>query len=385
MKICVLTTSFPRYPGDKSGVFLLDVLEALSFLCRSITVVAPDDILFRTYRKPKELTVEKFSYFFPRNLQLLAYGGGLEVNIRKSWFAKLQLIPFSISFLITAVKEARKADIIHAHWTFAGLIAVLIKKVLHKKVIITVHGSDLAIAKKGLLNKITKFILNEADILTAVSQSLAKEVSNQLKIEKNVLVIPNGISEDFLNVRRRSTHGKLNRIVFIGRLHRSKGIDTLLKALNILNKRMPEVGLVVVGGGDNEGDLRKLAKELDVDDKTSFIGEVGRSKIPVLLEKSDVLILPSRREGFGVVLIEAMASGLPVIGSDTGGISEIIRDGYNGFKFPVSDHKRLASLIYKLLNDKALYKKMSKNSKRFVMENYSLKNIARKYFNAYKS
>lgn len=158
-----------------------------------------------------------------------------------------------------------------------------------------------------------------------------------------------------------------------------------LEALRELIEELPDIKLTIVGSGEDEFTLRKLTKKLNLEKNVLFMGEVSRLKIPGLLANSGILILPSRREGFGVVLIEAMAAGVPVIGSNTGGITDIIQDGYSGLKFPKGDYEKLSSLIYLLLADKELYRKLSLNARRFVKDNFSSDIIIKRHVALYET
>lgn len=381
MKLCILTTSFPQYDGDKSGSFILDVLRPLEDSIENIIVVAPHSALSRGLRL-KNIKIVRFVYFFPRKLQKLAYIHGIESNLRLSWLSRFQLLFFLPSFFLTAFIQCRKVDIIHAHWTMAGFIAVIISKLLRKKVVVTVHGTDIDKAGKGWMNLVNSYTLSNADAVISVSNYLANQVSKRYKDVKNIYVIPDGIILGKYKERKKilKLQGK---IIFIGRLHPSKGVDILLNALKELNKKLPAASLSIIGSGESESSLKNLASKLALEKKVVFIGERARSKMPTLLSKADILILPSRREGFGLVLIEAMAAGLPVIGSDIGGISDIIQEGYSGFKFPVGDYKKLSSLAYMLLTNKDQYKKLSLNARTLAKKKFSINLVAEKHLDLY--
>lgn len=380
-----MTTSFPRFLGDKNGAFILDNLEKISNKVDQITVVAPDDYATKRLPLPKNVIIYRFTYFFPRTLQRIAYNFGLESNLRKSLLARLQLFLFFPIFLITALQRSKDADVIHAHWTAAGLVGAVVRKLTGKKLIVTVHGTDLAIVKGGLIKYLTKFVFNNADSIIVVSESMVKDLEKHFDIGKKAVVIPNGVVLSLYKGIKNQDGQKLQNLIFIGRLHRSKNIPVLLKAMKELESKLPKLKLTIVGSGSEEGYLRSLAGKMGLRDRVVFAGEVERSKIPQLLSKSSVLVLPSEREGFGMALIEAMAAGLPVIGSDTGGISNIIKEGHTGFKFPVGDFGKLATLIYTLLKDKGLYRKISANAEKEAYDNYSIYKVAKKHIELYKS
>ena len=245
---------------------------------------------------------------------------------------------------------------------------------------VQVSGTSVKLAKK-----ISKITLGNSDEITSVSDSLAKNATRIFASKKSVAVIPNGVNEQFFSIKKNSMSPTRRNILFIGRLHKSKGVDILIEAVSIVKKEFSDIRLTIVGSGSIKDSLITKAKKLNLEQNILFTGETDHLKLPNFFKAADILVLPSRREGFGVVLIEAMASGLPVIGTDTGGISEIIQDNYNGYKFKVNDSKRLSFLISNLLKDDSLYEIMSSNARNYAKENYSISLVSKRYFDLYRS
>jgi len=189
------------------------------------------------------------------------------------------------------------------------------------------------------LEKVNRFI--------APSQYLAdRYVTNGLPREK-LVVLQNGIELDlFPNTRRR--HDKLT-LGFIGYLGKHKGIEFLLRALSLV-QGIEQVRLLIVGDGEEAGQLKSLCRELDLDRYVTFYGRVDNREIPVVYEKIDVLVVPSIwPENSPVTISEAMASGIPVIAFDLGGIGEMVEDGVTGFLVPPKDTFALAERIDRFL------------------------------------
>jgi glycosyltransferase involved in cell wall biosynthesis len=187
---------------------------------------------------------------------------------------------------------------------------------------------------------------------------LAAEVLKRRGFKGPTPVIPYGIHEPFLldrpGIERRALRPISDppRIGYVGRLLRMKGVDTLIEALPLVSGR-----LVILGGGEAEEDLKRLAHRLEVADRTDWIPVLPPEEVPRHLEQLDILVLPSRTtpvwaEQLGRVLLEAMAQGVPVIGSSSGSIPEVI--GSDGLIFPEGDSAALAEAIHKIQSDAAL-------------------------------
>jgi glycosyltransferase involved in cell wall biosynthesis len=169
------------------------------------------------------------------------------------------------------------------------------------------------------------------------------------------------------------------RVVFVGRLARHKGVDVLIRALAELHREGIRARLVVVGAGPEEERLRALARDLGVGEALQWLGWVPHDEVPRVLADSDLLVLPSRRvpgsqEQFGHVLIEAMAAGLPVVGSSCGAIPEVI--GCSEYIFPEGDAEALAQILRRLLTDPQAYEEAARHSVERVQA-FSNENVAR--------
>jgi len=173
----------------------------------------------------------------------------------------------------------------------------------------------------------------------------------------------------------------LSKILFVGRLIEKKGVEYLIKAIPYISA-WNECKLIIVGKGFEEDKLKKLVIDLDLENNVKFIGKVSRNKITKYFKSSDIFILPSivdskgEVETLGVVLIEAMAMGIPVIGSDIGGIPDVIDDSINGFLVEPKSITDIADKVIKLLSDKKLRNKFIKNAKKKVKEKFDWNNIA---------
>jgi glycosyltransferase involved in cell wall biosynthesis len=193
-------------------------------------------------------------------------------------------------------------------------------------------------------------------------------------------VIPNGVDAERFNpqvtpdiIRARHNLGSSKVVLFVGALtkwHTYKGLDVLLNAFKIAS-RQRDLRLVIVGGGPLEIKYRALSHQLGVDSRVTFAGAVDGELLPKYYAACDLAVLPSTNssEGFGLVLLEAMATGKPVIGSRIGGVPDVIRDGEDGLLVEPNDTKGLARAIALLEQNDEMRMRMGANGRRFAVEN----------------
>ena len=180
---------------------------------------------------------------------------------------------------------------------------------------------------------------------------------------REVSVIPNGISLEKFKVSSRYKKESTRTVIFVGRLHPVKGIQYLIEAMTIVHQKMPDTKLIIVGDGAERSRLEKHVKELDLNDCIQFAGKVPQERIPEFMHQADIFVLPSLSEGFPSVLLEAMASGLPVIATSVGGIPELIDEGINGFLVNIKRPDEIADRILTLMQNDDIRKEMSANNR----------------------
>jgi len=220
--------------------------------------------------------------------------------------------------------------------------------------------------------------------IVAVSYGVKKEIMQYYNVpEEDIVVIPNGIDLEEFSAKNRSLYFEKVRkeynipldyfvLLFVGYEFRRKGLEFVIKAIEKLKNE--KIKLIVIGN-DNKKPYEKLAKELGVVDKIIFVGQ--QREVNKFYAVSDVFVFPTMYEAFGLVIIEAMASGLPVIISNIAGVAELITDGKEGF-FINRDADNIAKKIKILIENKNLYKEMSINASKKA-EEYSWDNITKKY------
>jgi len=222
-----------------------------------------------------------------------------------------------------------------------------------------------------------KFI-DKADLLIAVSHVAAEFIRHFTKSDK-VVVVPNGVDINKFRIKDTSHNVHIEflrdqrpKILFVGRLVYRKGVHILVEAMQHVIKRIPDAHLLVVGEGYMEKFLRVMIKSLGLERNIKLLGYVPEDILPYLYSVSDVFVFPSLLcESFGITLLEAMASGTPIVASNVGGVPEIIEDEVTGLLVKRGDDKELAEHIIKLLVDRRLANEIARNSLQVVKERYS--------------
>lgn len=214
-------------------------------------------------------------------------------------------------------------------------------------------------------------IFRRADQIQAISSYLAAW-AKRLGATCPIAVIPNGVASRQFGISAASPAVE-QRIITVSRLVKKNGVDSLIRALG----HLPEtVTLMIVGGGEAEEKLKRLARGLGLERRIQFSGSRSRDFVAMALSQAAVFCRPSRSEGLGNAFLEAMAAGVPIVGTAVGGIPDFLTDGETGLVCRVDDPRDIAEKIQKILTDAWLAKKLADNGKRLVKERYEWDTIA---------
>lgn len=392
-KICILTSGFPRYKGDLSGNFILSLAKELIKQGMKVFVLAPHAPNTNRSEKLDGIEVYRFSYFLPAALQKVCYGSGVASNVRYSLLARLQLPLFSFSQLFSLIWfiKKEKIDIVNSHWMVTqGLNGAVVKKFLGVRHIATVHSAGLfALKRLPLGGYIARFIVNNSDRIVTVSSFIKSNLDELVGYDTKAAVCPMGIdtntfvSKDQAKLKEKYGIESKHILLFVGRLIEVKGIKYLIEAVGIASGRLPDLKLLIAGTGNLERGLKEKVKKSNLSSYISFLGDVKHENLIDYYNICDLVILPSiidkygQTESLGIVILEAMSCGKPVIASNVGALPEIVKDGYNGALVNPGNAVDLASKITKILKvtDKNL---LQKNARR-TAEQYSWSNIGKKH------
>jgi N-acetyl-alpha-D-glucosaminyl L-malate synthase BshA len=392
MKILVLTTTFPRWKDDTTPAFVYELSKRLQENGWEIVVLAPHHEGAKKIEIMDGMKVYRFPYFWPTKYQRLVYEGGILPNLKRSNLTKIQVPLFILAELYYAFKIIRKEKIngVHTHWIVpSGLVGAVCKIVFKKPFIISSHGSDLVPLMSKFFKYFGKFALNSCDICTVNSTATKDAVLDIHCHIKELKIIPMGIDLKLFNQNLISDikkDYKINStmILTVGRISEEKGIEHMIKAVPFILKEIPEVKLVIIGDGPEKNRLEELVKNLNLTENIIFIGWILNNDLNKFYKSADIFVLPSLREGMGVVLLEAMACGTPVIGSDIGGIKDMIKDGENGFLAVPGNPEDIAQKIIRLLSNEDLRQKFSDNGLKKVQEKFSWDVVNEKFVKIYE-
>ena len=399
MRILVITSSFPRFQGDSSGVFILGLCKALQKLGVMVEVLAPHHEGCKRHEIWFGIPVSRFPYFYPLRLQRLCYGAGMLKNMKANPLAFAQLPFFMAAELFRAlwIAERGKFDLVHAHWSIPqGVTGLVLKKFRGIPCVVSLHGSDVYALNVPFLRGLNGKVILGSDACTANSKATA-ERAWKITGREDIRVIPMGVDIDFFskaNERAAAAKHDAKRtkmILYAGRLIDVKGVEFLVKAMPAVLERHTKAMLQIVGSGPSKKDLVSLSEQLHLQGKVVFNDAVSQEELVRYYAMAHVFVLPSvmtdegEAEGLGVVLLEAMASGVPVIGSAVGGIPDIIRDQETGLLVQQKDPVDLADKINRVLADKELRQHLSTGGRHFVQERFSWPFIAEKYLEVFRS
>lgn len=298
-------------------------------------------------------------------------------------FYILTVLPFIFLKSLIVIKR-EKIDFLHCQGFLSSFLGYFLSIFTGIPYIVTVQRME---ENKGFLRKVA---FKNAKICIAASLAI-KKYFEELGC-KNIEIIPNGIDlERFKNLDRIKNRERLGvkeefLVMAIARLEKVKGIDYLIGAADILNKKYKKQNIkyFIIGDGSQGKNLNNLVKKLNLKEKIKFLGQIPNEKIPEYLSAADCFVLPSLKEGFGIVILEAMAAVLPVVATKVGGILDIIEDGKNGILIEPGDSKEIVKAIQKIYSKKELSLNLVQNAK-MNLEKYDWKTIAQRVYLIYQN
>jgi len=399
MKVLVLTTTFPRWKEDTTPAFVYELSKRLQENGLEIVVLAPHHEGAKRFEIMDGMKVYRFPYFYPPKYQRLVYEGGILPNLKRNNLSRIQVPLLFLSELYYTMKiiKKEKIDVIHSHWIIpSGLVGTILRKVLKKPHITTAHAGDVfTIRKSKFLARVGSYVFRNSDKITANSNYTIDVITSiEDKIKDNVEIIPMGVAttlftpENAMNLK--NTFGAEYLILSVGRLVEKKGVNYLIMAMKEVIKEFPNAKLLIAGSGPEKENLEKISDSLNLKENVVFVGYIKNSDLPKYYASSDIFVLPSIEtkegdtEGLGVVLLEAMACRVPVIGSNVGGITDIIKNDQNGFLAKPKNPEDIADRIIKLLSNEGLRQKFSKEGIKIVQERFSWDVVAGKFCDVYE-
>jgi 1,4-alpha-glucan branching enzyme len=265
----------------------------------------------------------------------------------ESWIA------FSEAAAALVERRAPDVDLVHCHDWSTALAGAILRQRLAVPMAVNVHLPQGHLARQRLEDR----GLAAADLVIVNSRATAGELAARGLPLRRLEVVPNGVDRRRFRPPAEGDEDG-GYVLFVGRLVAQKGVDWLLKAFAAVVRRLPEARLVVAGDGDLELYLQRVARYLGIPHRVDFRGWTTGAALVELYRRARLVVVPSYYEPFGIVALEAMACGRPVVASRVGGLAEVIEDGVGGRLVPAGDHLELARCLVALLGDPDLLRRM---------------------------
>ena len=377
-KLLVTASTFPRWENDTEPRFVLDLASHMTEQFQ-VTVLVPAAPGAKDKEILEGVEVIRYHYFPIHKWETLCYPGAIVPRIKEKKIRVL-LVPFLfISLFFHLWRMLPNYDIVHAHWLIPqGIVQSFFKK----PYIVIGHGGDVTSLNKGIFRKLKIRCLKRAKHVTVVSEHLKSKIKELVpEIQPDVISMGVDISKFGKQHRRENyfNQGDKKVVLFVGRLAEKKGVTYLVEAMKGIDAL-----LIIVGDGPLRKDLENQAFEIK--ERVQFLGAKTHEELKVIYASADVFVCPSvtakdgDQEGFGLVMLEAMASGLPVVASNSGGITQLIIDEVNGLLCKEKCIDEIANKTKCILDDKELQYKIIKNIQNMIRE-YDYSMIAQKYIN----
>ncbi|NHM03716.1 N-acetyl-alpha-D-glucosaminyl L-malate synthase BshA [Flavobacterium celericrescens] len=296
-----------------------------------------------------------------------------EVHVPEYPLFHYQPYELALSSKLVDMVKLYKIDVLHVHYAiphaYAGYMAkqMLADEGIHIPMVTTLHGTDITLVGNHPFYKpAVSFSINKSDVVTSVSQSLKDDTYRLFDIKKEIVVIPNFIelakAKPIENIAcHRSLMACENEMIIthISNFRKVKRIEDIVKIFYEIQKEIPSK-LMMVGEGPEKENAEYLCNQLGIQNKVIFFG--NSNEIDKILSYSDLFLLPSETESFGLAALEAMACGVPVISSNSGGLPEVNKDGFSGYLSNVGDVAKMSQDAIDLLKDKAKLKQFKINA-----------------------
>lgn len=314
-----------------------------------------------------------------------------EVDVNN--YSVFQYPPYDLSLAskMAQITQLEQLDILHVHYAVPHAVSAYLAKQMvngNVKVVTTLHGTDITVlGYDENLSNLIRFAIEQSDAVTAVSQSLIHETKMSLHIERPIECIYNFVDhrtfkqQELLQLKQHLIKNDDKVLLHISNFRKVKRVDDVIHIFNIVNKQVP-TKLVLIGEGPEIPHVRKLIADYGLEEKVLFLGK--RHNVAEIISISDCIVLPSEKESFGLVALEGMACGIPVVGSDAGGIPEVVAHEQTGFLAPVGNYELMAHYVIRLLQNHDLWQELSSKAVQRANDFFHAEQIVNQYEQLYE-
>ena len=396
LQLLFLTQTYPRFEGDTAGPFIRDLARALVRGGDRVTVLTPHAEGVAASWDDGGAEVVSFRYA-PERREVLGYGRSLEADEKVKGAAALAAPLYALAARRAVRRQLarRRFDLVHAHWIVPnGIVAAAVGG--KTPLAIGLHGSDVFLAEKAGVRTLARWALSRARLLTGCSPELVDRVRALGFPAERSRVIPYGVDVAAfcpaperrpLWRRRLGIPDGAPLLLGVGRMATKKGFQVLIEILPALLAEFPELRVVLAGGGDLLERFREVVRPWG--GQVHLPGPVLRDTLPDLYRSADLFVLPAVHDGKGNVdglpnvILEAMASGLPVVASGISGIPLAVEDGRTGLLVPERDPAALLGALRRLLADPAAARSMGERGRRKAEAELTWDAVAARYREGY--
>lgn len=404
--VLAVSSSYPLSESDTTAPFVRSICRGLSEHGCEVSVLLPehDGLSWTDGDGPVGILVYRYLPFGWKRFQVWGYAGGLRSDMNVAPEARIvapAALTATAARLLTAANEL-EPDVLHAHWVVpSGAPAALVSVLTGTPLVVSLHGSDVFLAERSrTAGWAARRTFRRASAVTACSRDLARRAEALGADPDDLHVIPYGADMtrfrpegdgDGRGVREAlGLASDADVVLAVGRLVAKKGFVHLVDAVGTLTGESRDVHLVFAGSGGGESALRHQARAKDVRDRVHFLGSVARPRMPALYGEATVLAVPSvdacgNVDGLPNVLLEGLASGLPVVASRIAGIPDVVRHGENGLLAEPGDPEDLAGTLGRVLDDASLRDRLARTARRDVEEELNWSAVTDRYANVLSS
>jgi len=385
LHIALVTNSYYPHIGGVEMAVQEMARELVKKGHRVTVITARNSLSAPAYEKVDGLPVHRVPMFMPG---VAMHGGGRQYILAALKLVATPIIPASCLYTVARIFADDPPALVNVHYIGGNaLYGILLSRFLRVPLVVNIHGEDIARdpVKSKLCRILVRFALGQSQAVlcnSAYLQQLAVQIAPAISHKSEV--VGNGVRlEEFETVEPYISN--VPYIFWIGRFVHKKGFDRLIAAFAQVKPELGEAKLILAGDGPDRTDLQQIADNCGAGDHIGFKGYVNHHSAISLMKGAQIVVVPSRREPFGIVAVEAMAAGTPVIATAVGGLPDIISDGKNGILVPDGRPDEMAEAMQMLWQQPAIREKLAAEARRTVATRYTWSQVTQRMLTQYRN